>query len=62
VIALKHRPTFEIIQSNEGSYLIIVTWPKGPEQRLGGFGSAEAARAWIEDNGTSWAIASEYWR
>src|SRR5215471_12411606 len=45
VITLKHRPTFEISESKDGGYLVLVTWPEGPEQQLGGFASVEAARA-----------------
>ena len=29
---VKHRPTFEILPSEADGYLIVVTWPKGPEQ------------------------------
>jgi hypothetical protein len=60
VIALKHRPTFEIAQSGSGGYLVVVTWPSGPEECLDGFGSLEEARAWIEENGPSWVEQSEY--
>ena len=28
---VKHRPTFEILPSEADGYLIVVTWPKGPE-------------------------------
>ena len=48
VITLKHLPTFEISESKGGGYLVLVTWPEGPEQQLDGFASVEAARAWIE--------------
>jgi hypothetical protein len=54
VITLKPRPTFEISESKDGGYLVLVTWPKGPEQQLDGFASVEAARAWIENDGPSW--------
>jgi len=60
LIALKHRPSFEISESNDGSYFIVVTWPEGPEQQLVGFASVEAARAWIEDDGPRWIAANEY--
>jgi hypothetical protein len=43
VIVLKSRPTFEISESKDGGYLVLVTWPEGPEQQLNGFGSVEAA-------------------
>jgi len=59
VLTLKHRPTFEIGQSKDGGYLVLVTWPDGPEQQLDGFSSVEAARAWIEDDGPSWIAACE---
>jgi hypothetical protein len=55
---VKDRPTFEIGQSEDGGYVIVVTWPKGPEQQLDGFASVEAARAWIEDHGPSWIASS----
>jgi len=54
VIMLKSRPTFEISESKDGGYLVLVTWPEGPEQQLEGFGSVEAARAWIEEDGPNW--------
>jgi hypothetical protein len=59
VITLKHRPTFEISESKDGGYLVLVSWPKGLEQQLGEFASVEAARAWIEDDAPSWIAASE---
>jgi hypothetical protein len=43
-----------------GGYLVLVTWPKGPEQQLEGFASVEAARAWIEDDAPSWIAGSPY--
>ena len=54
VITLKLRPTFEIGESKDRGYLILVTWPEGSEQQLDGFASVEAARAWIENDGPSW--------
>ena len=51
MIMLKYRPSFEISESNDGGYLVLVSWPKGPEQQLDGFGSVEAARGWIEEDG-----------
>ena len=30
VIMLRYRPTFEISESKDAGYLILVTWPKGP--------------------------------
>jgi hypothetical protein len=54
VITLKPRPTFEIGESKDGGYLVLVIWPKGPEQQLDGFASVEAARTWIENDGPSW--------
>jgi len=48
---VKHRPTFEILPSKADGYLIVVTWPKGLEQQLDGFASAEAARAWLDKDG-----------
>jgi hypothetical protein len=59
VITLKHRPTFEISESRDGGYLVLVTWPEGPEQQLDGFASVEAAQAWIENDGPSWIAAGE---
>ena len=59
MITLKHRPTFEISEAKGGGYLVLVTWPTGPEQQFDGFASVEAARAWIEDDGPSWIAASE---
>jgi hypothetical protein len=59
VITLKHRPTFEISDSKDRGYLVLLTWPEGPEQQLDGFSSVEAARAWIEQDGPSWIAASE---
>jgi len=49
------HPTVE-----DGGYLVLVTWPKGPEQQLDGFGSVEAARAWIEEDGPNWIAGSPY--
>jgi hypothetical protein len=60
MVIVKHRPTFEILPSKAGGYLIVVTWPKGPEQQLDGFASAEDARAWIENDGPSWIVGSSY--
>ena len=60
VITLKYRPTFEISESNDGGYLVLVTWPKGPEQQLDGFASVEAARSWIEQDGPNWIAGSAY--
>jgi hypothetical protein len=60
VIMLKYRPTFEINESKEGGYLVLVTWPKGPEQQLDGFASVEAARSWIDDDGPNWIAGSPY--
>ena len=48
VITLKHRPSFEISESKDGGYLVLVTWPKGSEQQVEGFASIEAVRSWIE--------------
>jgi hypothetical protein len=31
MVIVKHRPTFEILPSKAGGYLIVVTWQKGPE-------------------------------
>src|SRR6516165_7700606 len=45
VIMLKYRPSFEISESKDGGYLVLVSWPKGPEQQLDGFASVEAARS-----------------
>ena len=59
VITLKHRPTFEISESRDGGYLVLVTRPEGPEQQLDGFASVEAAQAWIENDGPSWIAAGE---
>jgi hypothetical protein len=59
VVTLKHRPTLEISESEDGGYLVLVTWPEGPEQQLEGFANVEAARAWIEDDGPSWVAARE---
>ena len=59
VIMLKHRPTFEISESKDGGYLVLLTWPKGSEQQVDGFASVEAARAWIEDDAPSWIAASK---
>jgi hypothetical protein len=60
VIMLKYQPTFEISESKDGGYLVLVTWPEGPEQQLDGFASVEAARAWIEDDGPNWIAGSPY--
>ena len=57
---VKHRPTFEILPSEADGYLIVVTWPKGPEQQLDGFASTEAARAWLDKDGPSWIAGSSY--
>ena len=32
---VKHQPTFEILPSEAGGCLVVVIWPKGPEQQLG---------------------------
>src|SRR2546421_265359 len=42
---VKHQPTFEILPSEAGGCLVVVIWPKGPEQQLDGFASVEAAQA-----------------
>jgi hypothetical protein len=47
---VKYRPTFEICPSNPDGCLIVVIWPKGPEQHLDGFSSVEAAQRWIEND------------
>ena len=57
---LKSRPTFEISESKDGGYVVVVTWPEGPEQQLDGFASVEAARAWIEEDGPNWIAGSPY--
>ena len=59
---VNHRPTFEILPSEADGYLIVVTWPKGPEQQLDGFASAEVARAWLDNDGPSWIVGSSYSR
>jgi len=38
---VKHQPTFEILPSEAGGCLVVVIWPKGPEQQLDGFASVE---------------------
>ena len=58
MIMLKYRPSFEISESKDGGYLVLVTWPKGPEQQLDGFASVEAARSWIEEDGPNWIAGS----
>jgi hypothetical protein len=60
MVIVKHRPTFEILPSKADGYLVVVTWPKGPEQQLDGFASAEAAQVWIENDGPSWIAGSPY--
>ena len=60
VITLKHRPTFEISESRDGGYLVLVTRPEGPEQQLDGFASVEAARSWIEEDGPNWIAGCPY--
>ena len=60
VIMLKYRPSFEISESNDGGYLVLVSWPKGPEQQLDGFASVEAARSWIEEDGPNWIAGCPY--
>jgi hypothetical protein len=45
---VKYRPTFEICPSNADGCLIVVIWPKGPEEQLDGFSSVEAAQRWIK--------------
>ena len=57
---IKHQPTFEILPSEAGGCLVVVIWPKGPEQQLDGFASVEAAQAWIENDGPSWIAGSPY--
>jgi hypothetical protein len=57
---VKHRPTFEICPSEGGGCLIIMTWPKGPEQQFDGFATVEAAQAWIENDAPSWIAESIY--
>jgi hypothetical protein len=57
---VKHRPSFEICPSKAGGCLIVVIWPKGPEQQLDGFSSAEAAQRWIENEAPSWIARSIY--
>jgi hypothetical protein len=57
---VKHRPTFEICPSKAGGCLIVVIWPKGPEQQLDGFSSVEAAQRWIENDAPSWIARSIY--
>jgi hypothetical protein len=54
---VKHQPTFEILPSEAGGCLVVVIWPKGPEQQLDGFASVEA---WIENDGPSWIASSLY--
>jgi hypothetical protein len=58
--AVKHQPTFEILPSEAGGCLVVVIGPKGPEQELDGFASAEAAQAWIENYGPSWIAGNLY--
>jgi hypothetical protein len=41
---VKHQPTFEILPSEACGCLVVVIWPKGPEQQLDGFASIEAAK------------------
>ena len=60
MITLKQRPTFEISESKERGYLVLVIWPEGSEQQVDGFASVEAARAWIENDGPSWIADSPY--
>jgi hypothetical protein len=55
---VKHQPTFEILPSEAGGCLVVVTWPNGPEQQFDGFSSVEAAQAWIENDGPSWIAGS----
>jgi len=57
---VKLRPSFEICASKTGDYLIVVTWPKGPEQQLDGFATVEAAQAWIENDAPGWITESTY--
>jgi hypothetical protein len=57
---VKYRPTFEICPSNAGGCLIVVIWPKGPEQQLDGFSGVEAAQRWIENDAPSWIAESIY--
>jgi hypothetical protein len=57
---VKYQPTFEILPSEGGGCLVVVIWPKGPEQQLDGFASVEAAQAWIENDGPSWIAGSLY--
>jgi hypothetical protein len=60
VIMLKYRPSFEISESKDGGHLVLVSWPKGPEQQLDGFASVEAARSWIEEDSPNWIAGSPY--
>jgi hypothetical protein len=60
IATVKHQPTFEILPSEAGGCLVVVIWPKGPEQQLDGFASVEAAQAWIENDGPSWIAGSLY--
>ena len=60
VITLKQRPTFEISESKDRGYLVLVTWSEGSEQQVDGFASVEAARAWIENDGPNWFAGSSY--
>jgi NADPH:quinone reductase-like Zn-dependent oxidoreductase len=46
--------------SEGGGCLVVVIWPKGPEQQLDGFASVEAAQAWIENDGPTWIAGSLY--
>jgi hypothetical protein len=57
---VKLRPSFEICASKTGGYLIVVTWPKGPEQEVDGFATVEAAQAWIENDAPGWITESIY--
>ena len=57
---VKLLPSFEICASNAGGYLIVVSWPKGPEQQLNGFATVEAAQAWIENDAPGWITESIY--
>ena len=60
VITLKQGPTFEISESKDRGYLVLVTWSEGSEQQVDGFASVEAARAWIENDGPNWSAGSSY--